>query len=192
MSLRHKFILNGSSSEEDAHGAPRRHSHHCHHRGHRAPRVVPHLSRRGQPIIGQRTSGVATTCRRDATEEQPGRKRQRHHLSNESADQPRDESGDERNRPPARRTVVGSVVSNPYGDVQVEVVVRDGQLSDVEALELPSDRQRSQYINSIAGPELRQEALQARSANIDVISGATYTSQSYAQSLQNALDQAGL
>jgi hypothetical protein len=93
---------------------------------------------------------------------------------------------------PTSRTVVGSVVSNPYGDVQVEVVVRDGQLSDVEALELPSDRQRSQYINSIAGPELRQEALQARSANIDVISGATYTSQSYAQSLQNALDQAGL
>jgi uncharacterized protein with FMN-binding domain len=76
--------------------------------------------------------------------------------------------------------------------VQVEVVVRDGQLSDVEALELPSDRQRSRYINSIAGPELRQEALQARSANIDVITGATYTSQSYAQSLQNALDQAGL
>jgi len=92
----------------------------------------------------------------------------------------------------ASRTVVGPVVSNRYGDVQVEVVVRDGQLQDVESLELPSDRQRSQYINSIAGPELRQEALQARSANIDVISGATYTSQSYAQSLQSALDQAGL
>jgi len=90
------------------------------------------------------------------------------------------------------RTVEGPVESNRYGDVQVEVVVRDGQLSDVEALELPSDRQRSRYINSIAGPELRQEALQARSANIDVISGATYTSASYAQSLQAALDQAGL
>ncbi len=93
---------------------------------------------------------------------------------------------------PASRTVVGSVVSNQYGDVQVEVVVRAGQLADVESLELPSDRERSRYINSIAGPELRQEALQARSANIDVISGATYTSQSYAQSLQSALDQAGL
>ena len=90
------------------------------------------------------------------------------------------------------RTVVGPVVSNPYGPVQVEVVVRNGQVSDIEALQLPSDRERSRYINSIAGPELRQEALQARSANIDVISGATYTSASYAQSLQQALDQAGV
>jgi hypothetical protein len=92
----------------------------------------------------------------------------------------------------ATRTIVGPVVSNPYGPVQVEVVVRNGQLSDVEALELPSDRDRSRYINGIAGPELRQEALQARSANINVISGATYTSAGYAQSLQQALDQAGL
>jgi uncharacterized protein with FMN-binding domain len=93
---------------------------------------------------------------------------------------------------PVSRTVVGPVVSNRYGDVQVEVVVKGGQLADVEALELPSDRERSRYINSIAGPDLRQEALQAGSANIDVITGATYTSQSYAQSLQSALDQAGL
>jgi len=92
----------------------------------------------------------------------------------------------------ASRTVVGPVVSNRYGDVQVEVIVQGGQLADVEALELPSDRDRSRYINSIAGPDLRQEALQARSANIDVITGATYTSESYAQSLQSALDQAGL
>ena len=63
---------------------------------------------------------------------------------------------------------------------------------DVESVQLPSDRERSRYINSIAGPDLRQEALQARSANIDVITGATYTSDSYAQSLQGALDQAGL
>ena len=62
----------------------------------------------------------------------------------------------------------------------------------MEAVQLPSDRRRSQEINSIAGPDLRQEALQAKSANIDVISGATYTSYSYAQSLQGALDQAGL
>ena len=94
--------------------------------------------------------------------------------------------------PPRRSTVVGPVVSNRYGDVQVEIVVQDGQLVDVEAVQLPSDRARSQYISSIAGPELRQEAFQARSANIDIISGATYTSESYAQSLQGALDQAGL
>ena len=94
--------------------------------------------------------------------------------------------------PPTRRTIVGPVSSNPYGDVQVEIVVQGGRLADVEALELPQDRRRSAEISSIAGPELRQEALQAGSANIDVISGATYTSESYAQSLQAALDQAGL
>jgi uncharacterized protein with FMN-binding domain len=93
---------------------------------------------------------------------------------------------------PTSKTVVGPVVTNRYGPVQVEVVVRDGQLADVESVQLPSDRSRSRYINSIAGPDLRQEALQARSANIDIVSGATYTSQSYAQSLQGALDQAGL
>jgi uncharacterized protein with FMN-binding domain len=93
---------------------------------------------------------------------------------------------------PASKTVVGPVVTNRYGPVQVEVVVRDGQLIDVESVQLPSDRSRSRYINSIAGPELRQEALQVRSANVDIITGATYTSQSYAQSLQGALDQAGL
>jgi uncharacterized protein with FMN-binding domain len=92
----------------------------------------------------------------------------------------------------ASRTIVGPVSSNFYGDVQVEIVVKGGQLIDVEAVQLPSDRRRSQEINSIAGPDLRQEALQAKSANIDVISGATYTSYSYAQSLQAALDQAGL
>ena len=92
----------------------------------------------------------------------------------------------------ARRTIVGPVSSNFYGDVQVEIIVKGGQLIDVEALQLPSDRQRSREINSIAGPDLRQEALQAKSANIDVISGATYTSYSYAQSLQAALDQAGI
>jgi len=99
------------------------------------------------------------------------------------------------NAPPttaaATRTVDGPVESNRYGDVQVEVVVRGHQIVDVEALELPSDRERSRYINSVAGPDLRQEALQAQSANIDVVSGATYTSESYASSLQAALDQAG-
>jgi uncharacterized protein with FMN-binding domain len=93
---------------------------------------------------------------------------------------------------PVRKTFDGPVVSNNYGPVQVQIVVENGQLVDVEAIQLPSDRRRSAEISSIAGPDLRSEALQARSANIDVISGATYTSESYAQSLQAALDQAGL
>jgi len=83
-------------------------------------------------------------------------------------------------------------VSNQYGDVQVQISGRGGQLADVEALQMPSSHQRSQEISQQAAPLLRQEALQALSAQIDLLSGATFTSESYAQSLQSALDQAGI
>ena len=92
---------------------------------------------------------------------------------------------------PTSRTVTGPVVSNQYGDVQVQITVSGRQLVDVEALELPSDRRHSQELSDLAGPQLREEALQAQSANIDAVAGATYTSDSYAQSLQAALNQAG-
>jgi len=62
----------------------------------------------------------------------------------------------------------------------------------VKAIQLPSDRAQSAYISEVAGPLLRSEALQAQSAHIDIISGATYTSISYAQSLESALRQAHL
>ena len=88
------------------------------------------------------------------------------------------------------KTVDGQVVSTRFGDVQVEVVMAAGKITDVVALELPTGR-RSGQISNYAGPILRQEALQAQSANIDLVSGATYTSDAYAQSLQSALDQAG-
>ena len=52
------------------------------------------------------------------------------------------------------------------------------------------EHSRSQFISQQAGPLLQQEALQAQSAQIDIVSGATYTSESYAQSLQSALDRA--
>jgi uncharacterized protein with FMN-binding domain len=94
--------------------------------------------------------------------------------------------------PGARRTVDGPAISTQYGDVQVRVVVQNGRLVDVQALTLPSDRERSARISDFAGPELHDEALQAQSANIDVVSGATYTSEGYAESLQAALDRAGI
>ena len=84
----------------------------------------------------------------------------------------------------------GDDVPNRYGDVQVQVTLSGGNITDVKALQLPFDRQRSAEISQIAGPMLRSEVLQVQSANIDIISGATYTSQSYAQSVQAALDQA--
>ena len=89
------------------------------------------------------------------------------------------------------KTVDGPVVSTRFGDVQVEVVVASGKVTDVVALELPTGR-RSGQISQYASPILRQEALQTQSAKIDLVSGATYTSDAYAQSLQSALDQAGL
>jgi uncharacterized protein with FMN-binding domain len=72
----------------------------------------------------------------------------------------------------------------------VRVVITDGRITDVQALRLPNDRAQSAYISQVAGPMLRSEALQAQSASIDIISGATYTSESYTQSLESALQQA--
>ena len=80
--------------------------------------------------------------------------------------------------------------STRYGDVQVAVVLNGSQIVDVKALQLPYDRPQSQYISSQAAPLLHDEVLQAQSAQIDVIGGATYTSDAYAQSLQSALDKA--
>ena len=92
----------------------------------------------------------------------------------------------------ATRTFDGPVVENRFGPVQVRVTVSGDKIVDVQAVELPQDRRRSAEISTYAGPVLRQEALQAQSAQIDLVSGATYTSDSYAQSLQAALDQAGI
>jgi uncharacterized protein with FMN-binding domain len=87
--------------------------------------------------------------------------------------------------------VTGSVISTRYGTVEVQVTVQGGAITDVQAIELPSGG-RSGQISSYAAPLLASEALSAQSANIDIVSGATYTSEGYAQSLQAALDQAGI
>jgi uncharacterized protein with FMN-binding domain len=88
-------------------------------------------------------------------------------------------------------TVTGSVVSTRYGDVEVSITVANGKVASVQAVELPSGG-RSGRISDYAAPILSSEALQAQSAKIDIVSGATYTSEAYAQSLQSALDQAGI
>ncbi len=91
----------------------------------------------------------------------------------------------------ATTTVTGPEVDNEFGPVQVEITVSNGKLVDVVAIQLPSGG-RSGRISNAAAPILREEALQANSANIDTVSGATYTSLAYAQSLQAALDSAGI
>lgn len=91
----------------------------------------------------------------------------------------------------ATTTVTGSVVTTRYGDVAVEITVAAGQITDIQAVELPTGG-RSGQISSYVAPILASEALQAQSASIDIVSGATYTSEAYARSLQSALDQAGI
>ena len=93
---------------------------------------------------------------------------------------------------PAVRRVPGSVVSTPYGDVQVVAVLHGSRLADVLAARLTDANQHSRDISSGAAPVLRGEALAAQSAHIDMVSGATYTSEGYIESLQAALDEAGL
>jgi uncharacterized protein with FMN-binding domain len=88
------------------------------------------------------------------------------------------------------RTVTGPDVPNQFGDVQVQLTLQGTKIVNVKAVQLPFDRQRSYEISQAAGPILAQEVIQAQNANIDLLSGATYTSESYAQSVQAALDQA--
>ena len=91
----------------------------------------------------------------------------------------------------AARTIDGDPFDNRYGTVQVRVTLQGKQITGITSLQMPFDRQRSAEISQQAEPLLRQEALQAQSAQINIIGGASYTSQSYAQSLQSALDKAG-
>lgn len=84
----------------------------------------------------------------------------------------------------------GQDFPNQFGDVQVRVVIKGGRITDVQPLQLPFDRERSALISQEAGPMLHDEVIQAQSAQIDTLGGATFTSESYAQSVQSALDQA--
>ncbi|MFE4605303.1 FMN-binding protein [Kitasatospora indigofera] len=88
------------------------------------------------------------------------------------------------------RTVTGSAANTRFGPVQVKVTLDGTKITKVEAVEYPTHDRRDQEINSYAVPLLNQEALDAQSADIDVVSGATFTSQGYTSSLQSALDQA--
>jgi uncharacterized protein with FMN-binding domain len=77
-----------------------------------------------------------------------------------------------------------------YGPVQVQVTVRGSRIVSSHAINYPQGGGRDQEINSVAIPQLDQETLQTQSARIDTVSGATYTSDGYRQSLQSALDAA--
>ena len=84
----------------------------------------------------------------------------------------------------------GPEVDVSYGYVEVRATISGGRLVDVAPLVMPGDRSRSAYLAQRSAPILRKEALAAQSAAIDAVSGATYTSEGYAESLQAALDEA--
>jgi uncharacterized protein with FMN-binding domain len=88
-------------------------------------------------------------------------------------------------------TVTGEPIAIRWGTVQVAVTVDGTDIIDIETLAIPDDDRRSARISERAEPILREEAIATDSAEVSVVSGATYTSRAYAASLQSALDQVG-
>lgn len=111
----------------------------------------------------------------------------------------RGRSGSTRQRPSSSTTgssavvtVNGASVDTDYGPVQVQIKVQNGRIVSASAPVYPQDRSRDVEINSYAIPILNQEAVAAQSARIDVVSGASYTTDGYQRSLQSAIDAAHL
>ncbi|MFF7555975.1 FMN-binding protein [Streptomyces olivaceus] len=88
------------------------------------------------------------------------------------------------------QVLTGDVTQTQYGPVQVRVTVSGGKITNAETLQAPKGG-RSDQVTADAVPELNQAAVTAGTADIDAVSGATYTSAGYKQSLQSALDKAG-
>lgn len=94
---------------------------------------------------------------------------------------------------PAVKTVTGTVVETQFGPVQVKITVTSGKVTSATAVQYPNGDPRSEQINEYAVPILQRETIGISSASsVDMVSGATYTSDGYLQSLQSALDKAGL
>jgi uncharacterized protein with FMN-binding domain len=87
-------------------------------------------------------------------------------------------------------TYTGPEIDIRWGYVKVQTTIQGGQITNVQAVEYPTERRTSARINSIAVPDLQQEAMQAQSANVYIITGATLTSEGFQMSLQAALTQA--
>ena len=87
-------------------------------------------------------------------------------------------------------TYTGASEDAYYGNVQVAVTVSGGKITNVKFLQYPDTHSTSVYINQQAMPYLQQETIQSQNANVQIISGATFTSQAFIQSLQTALNKA--
>lgn len=104
------------------------------------------------------------------------------------------QSNNNQNSAPSTTYKDGSYTGNAadayYGNIQIQATISGGKITNIHFLQYPNDRGTSIAINQQADPMLAQEAIQAQSANVDIISGATDSSQAFIQSLQSALDQA--
>ena len=90
------------------------------------------------------------------------------------------------------QTVTGPVAQTEWGPVQVAITVSGSEITDVQVLQYPNENPKDVEINNYALPVLVDETLSAQSADIQMVSGATVTSNGYIWSLQAALDEAGL
>ncbi|EFH82610.1 FMN-binding protein [Ktedonobacter racemifer] len=84
----------------------------------------------------------------------------------------------------------GDVEDAHWGNIQVKAIIQNGKITDVQFLQFPNERNRSVVINNYADPILTNEAIQAQNANVDIVSGATDSSEAFMQSLTTALSQA--
>lgn len=96
------------------------------------------------------------------------------------------------NNPAGAKTYTGAVAQTMWGPVQVQIAVKSGKITTVNLLQYPNGNGNDAQINSYAVPILVQETIAKQSAHIDMVGGATVTSTGYLQSLQSALDQAGI
>jgi uncharacterized protein with FMN-binding domain len=112
--------------------------------------------------------------------------------STQSTAAPPNPTGSTSSAPATSKSYLGQAVQTQYGVVQVKLDVTGTKITNVSFAQLTAYDGRSQEINSQAAPILLQETLTAQSAQIDTVSGASYTSDGYVQSLQSALDQAGI
>jgi uncharacterized protein with FMN-binding domain len=87
-------------------------------------------------------------------------------------------------------TFTGNIADAYYGDLQVRAVIQGGVVADIEFANYPNHQHISEFVNGRALPLLRREALAVQHADVDVVTGATQTSQAFQESLTSALNQA--
>ena len=95
-----------------------------------------------------------------------------------------------RPRPPGTISGRGPLLTTPFSTIQVQAWVHRGRLVDVKTLYLTGNDAHTNALNKRAEPILRREALEAGSADIDTVTGATYTSESWRDSLAAAIEAA--